>query len=86
VNDDSDWELIDGDRTVGLSDVGAPGYFAATVITGTGETHYVLAQYERLGDDTARYEFNCPAASHEQLGPLPLEYVRRLTISRRRPQ
>lgn len=83
MSDESDWDLVDGVGTVGLADVGAPGYFAATVITAAGETHYVLAEYERLGDSTADYDGQCPDAIHEQLGPLPLEFVKRIAIASR---
>ena len=81
-NDD---DLIDGRRTVRLADVGCADYVAAAAIKPDGSEHLVLARLDQLGDDTASgYDADCPQATHEQLGPLPLEFVRRLTISRRR--
>lgn len=72
------FDLPDRARCVGLGDVGLPDYAAATVIGSDGATHFVLAHGRALGDA------ECCDVAHEQSGPLPLEYVRRLTISRRR--
>src|SRR5258708_652543 len=81
MGDDTD--IIDSRRAVGLGDVGAPDYLAATVISADGSTELVLARRDALGDVTARYQSGCPDAIHEQLGELPLEYIRRITISQR---
>jgi hypothetical protein len=82
----SDDELLDENRTVRLHDVGQPDYVAAIAVSADGAEHAVLAHIGSLGDEHVRYDDTCPDATHEQLGQLPLEYVRRLTISRRRPQ
>ncbi|MGF2945834.1 hypothetical protein [Mycobacterium sp. Lab-001] len=78
------FDLPDRARCVGLGDVGLPDYAAATVIGSDGATHFVLAQGRALGDPDVRYDAECCDVAHEQSGPLPLEYIRRLTISRRR--
>lgn len=80
VNDDP--YLIDGNGTVSLADVGAPGYVAATAVRPDGATHFVLARLDAF-DDT-QYDGTCRDVSHEQCGQLPLEFVKRLTASRRR--
>lgn len=77
-----DWDLID--KAVSLDDVGSPGYMAAVTVDADGTKHLVLAHRESLGDATARFDADCAHVDHEQTGPLPLEYCRRLTISRRR--
>lgn len=77
-----DWEILD--RAVTLGDVGLTDYVAATAVSADGSTHLLLARRDRLGDETARYDAACSTVEHEQPGPLPLEYCRRLTICRRR--
>lgn len=77
-----EWDLID--NAVSLDDVGAPDYMAAVVVDAEGTKHLVLAHRKFLGDSTARFDAECSSIEHEQLGALPLEYCRRLTISRRR--
>ncbi len=88
--DDDDLDLIDPARSARLYDVGLPGFIAATAIGADGETHLVLAHGDALGDPTVRYDPDTLDALHEQRGPLPLEYVRRVTITsrthRRHPQ
>jgi hypothetical protein len=83
MNHDPDEDLIDEVRTACLCDVGAPGYLAATAVDPDGQTRFVIADLRRIDDDTARYDRHCRDVPHEQLGPLPLEYVKRLTISQR---
>jgi hypothetical protein len=75
--------IIDDARTTCLCDVGRPGYIAATAITAEGREHLVLAELNAIGDEHVLYDPTCTDIAHEQLGPLPLEFVRRLTISRR---
>lgn len=87
--DADDPDLIDDARTVTLADVGAPGYSAATAINPDGTTHLVLvSRLHLLRDSGTSYEPECPNATHEQLGRLPIEFARRFAISqrRRRPQ
>lgn len=71
------------DTPISLEDVGAPGYGAATAIDHNGDTHLLIVHLDALGDWQARYDPDCTDAIHEQLGPLPIEYIRRLTIALR---
>ncbi|WP_136245861.1 hypothetical protein [Mycobacterium intracellulare] len=76
------WDLIE--NAVSLDDVGSADYFAATAVDTDGAKHLVLAHRGSLGDSTVRFDAGCSGIDHEQTGPLPLEYCRRLAISRRR--
>jgi hypothetical protein len=73
--------LIDDERTACLCDVGQPDYWAAVCVTASGEDVLWLVSVEELNAEHPR----CGSGEqlHDQLGPLPLEYVRRLTITRR---
>lgn len=75
--------LLDNFRSACLCDVGAAKYVAAVAVAADGAEHLVLAQCSAVGDPTVRYDSTCRDIAHEQLGPLPIEFVRRLTISRR---
>jgi hypothetical protein len=75
--------LIDHDRTACLCDVGQTDYLAATVVTADGSAHLILAQRDAIGDERVRFDATCSDVDHEQLGALPLETVRRITISGR---
>lgn len=75
--------LIDDDHSAHLCDVGQRDYLAATVVRADGSAHLVLAQRDAIGDLDVRYDPDTAQAPHEQTGPLPLKYVRRLTISAR---
>ncbi|UXA14079.1 hypothetical protein KXD97_10025 [Mycobacterium sp. SMC-8] len=79
----NDAPIIDAARSVCLRDGGAPEYLAVTAVANDGSEHLVLAQRDSINDDTAVYDATCCDVAHEQLGPLPIEYVRRFTISRR---
>ncbi|BCP00703.1 hypothetical protein [Mycobacterium intracellulare] len=79
----TDQNLIDNTRSRCLCEIGC-AYIAATAVDIDGCEHLVLARRDSLGDPTVRYDADCSDIDHEQTGPLPLEYVRRLTISRRR--
>jgi hypothetical protein len=81
TNDDA--SLIDDSRTRCLCDVGGDDYLAATAVAADGSEHLLLARCDALGDENVRYDPNCSDVAHEQLGALPIEYVRRITISRR---
>lgn len=81
---DDDACLIDPGRTAFLCDVGGRGFLAATAVRPDGTSHLVVACLDVLGDADTKYDSACAHVEHEQVGPLPLEYVRRLTISRRR--
>jgi hypothetical protein len=75
--------IVDGSRTRCLCDVGSPGYLAVTAVAADGTEHLVLAESDSLGEGGARYDAACSDVAHEQAGPLPLEYVRRVTIAAR---
>jgi hypothetical protein len=75
--------LIDPDRTTCLCDAGNPDYLAATAVAADGSEHLLLAECDGIGDENVCYDPGCTDVDHEQLGALPIEYVRRLTISRR---
>jgi hypothetical protein len=80
---DPNGHLLGYDRSACLCDVGQADYLAATAITADGDEHLVLAKHSAIGDPTVRYDSSCRDVAHEQLGALPIEYVRRLTIIRR---
>ena len=69
-------------RTICLCDVGRPDCLAATAIAADGTEHLVLARVDAIGSHVG-YDPTCSAVDHEQLGALPLEYVRRITVSSR---
>ena len=79
--DRTDW--VDPHRTACLCDAGQPDYLAAVAIGPDGEQRLVLARRDAIGDSNVTYDGTCSDAVHEQLGPLPMEYVRRLTIASR---
>ncbi|BBY35885.1 hypothetical protein MMAN_58010 [Mycobacterium mantenii] len=73
--------IIDHRRSVALCDVGSH-YIAATVIDSDGIDYLMLASPDDIGTCTL-YDPTCVLAVHEQVGKLPLEYVRRIAVSRR---
>jgi hypothetical protein len=77
-----DGRLIDPARTACLCDVGDHDYAATVAVDHDGNETYWLIHKELLGEDGVDHGNEQPP--HEQLGPLPLDYVRRITISRRR--
>jgi hypothetical protein len=77
----TDSYLIDADRTICLCAAGQPDYIAATAVAADGGEHLVLALEAAVGDERVRYDARCRAVAHEQLGELPIEYVRRVTIA-----
>jgi hypothetical protein len=83
MNDDGAC-LIDPGRTAFLCEVGGRGFLAATAVRPDGTSHLVIACLGVLGDADTKYDSGCAHVEHEGIGPLPLEYIRRLTISRRR--
>jgi hypothetical protein len=64
-------------------DTALPGYAAVEAVDTCGATHYLLALVDAIGDEHIRYDPTCSDVIHDQLGPLPLEFVRRITISQR---
>jgi hypothetical protein len=82
MNEDrADW--IDTPRCACLCDVGGGDYLAAVAIGADGQERLILALRESLGDENVTYDPACSDATHERVGPLPLEYVRRITICSR---
>jgi hypothetical protein len=75
--------IIDDNHTAYLGDVGSRDYIAATAISADGSQHLVLAELASLGDENVRCNLTCPTVTHDQTGPLPIEFVRRVTVSRR---
>jgi hypothetical protein len=57
--------------------------FAAVVIDADGREDFVIVDELLLEEGNHTYHPDAPDAPHERLGPLPIEYVRRITISRR---
>jgi hypothetical protein len=78
-----DTHLVDPRRSADLDDVGQRAYYAATAVEADGAEHLVLVQRAGAGDPTIRYCSQCPDVEHEQTGPLPIEIVRRITITSR---
>jgi hypothetical protein len=66
----TDNNLLDGDRSAHLWDVGLDGYLAATAVASDGTEHFVLVLLDGLGDDDVVYDSACRNACHEQLGKL----------------
>ena len=73
--------ITDSRRATCLCDAGAPDYVATVAVDSDGCEHLVLAERYSIGDEHVRYDATCRDVPHEQTGPLPLEYVRRLMIS-----
>ena len=71
--------FIDEHRTVCLCSVGQPDYLAATAIRADGRETLVLAAVAAIGDEAAGYDAECRAVAHDQLGPLPDEFVARIS-------
>jgi hypothetical protein len=74
---------IDERASACLCDVGMPGYVAAVLVAGDGRQDLVLVDEELIGDAQHAYNHTTPEAVYDQLGPLPLEFVRRITVSSR---
>ena len=81
MSDEHPGSLIDYERAACLCDVGQPDYWAAVCVTASGEDVLWLVCKDELGAEHPR----CGSSDqpHERLGPLPLEVVRGITISRR---
>jgi hypothetical protein len=85
MDDESD-HLVDPRRSTSLCDVGQPDYLAAVIVTSEGTEHLLLAERKAIGDETVCFAATCPDIHHEQLGKLPAEYARRITVSRPTPK
>lgn len=75
--------LVDYHRSACLCDVGAPDYLLTVAIAADGTETFMLARHDAIGDPSITYRRDCPDAPHEQADRLPLEFVRRVTISQR---
>ncbi|OMB93209.1 hypothetical protein [Mycobacterium colombiense] len=76
--------IVDRARSACLCDVGLPAVDASVCVDEDGSTTFVLIDATRLGDERFTYNPTTPQAPHEQLGPLPIEFIRRIAIARRR--
>ncbi|MCV7100915.1 MULTISPECIES: hypothetical protein [Mycobacterium] len=80
---ENNWGIIDPNRTAALSDVGAPDYDAATVVSADGAANLVLVCRNSIDDERALYDSQCRSVPHEQLGALPLATVKRIAVAQR---
>jgi hypothetical protein len=79
----ADYYAPDPRRSAALADVGAPDYIAATMIDTDGSWYPMLARIDALGDPTAIVDATCAHVAYEQLGPVPIELLRAITIAYR---
>jgi hypothetical protein len=77
--------IIDHARSACLCDVGLPDVTASVCVTEDGHVDLVLINTRLLGDERFAYNPTTPEAPHDQLGQLPIAFVKRITVSRRRP-
>jgi hypothetical protein len=75
--------IIDSLRTACLCDVGCTDFVAVVVVGADGAEHLALAECVSINDEDVTCDTACSGVAHEQLGPLPLEYTRRITIALR---
>lgn len=80
---DDEWGLVDPARSAFLWDVGAPDFIAATIVSADGNAHLIVGPLEGLGDNNVRYQPSCPDVTHEQVGKLPIDIVKRIAIAQR---
>ena len=73
--------LIDPCRTTCLCDAGLPDYLAVTAVNSDGSTVILLAERDSIGDPEVRFDSACPAAPHEQVGPLPPRWQARVALT-----
>lgn len=74
---------IDWNRYADLTAWCQRACFAAVLIAADGHEDFVIIDELLLDKGNHTYRPDTPDAPHEQLGPLPLEYIRRITISQR---
>lgn len=75
--------IVDSARQACLGGHGSPGYTALVAVDREGRDWLLLAEEASLGDSEVRADWSCTAVAHEQLGALPLDVVRRITIATR---
>jgi len=76
---DANWDgvtFLDRQRSAPLWDVGAPGYLAAVGVDPDGEDVLALVSEEHLNVENAPQ--GCADQPHEQTGPLPAVWRRRI--------
>jgi hypothetical protein len=71
------------DRCASLGEAGRQDYYVASALDHDGNEHLVLVESRSVGDPAVRYDATCLDVDHEQVGPLPLEFVRRLAVAAR---
>ena len=76
--------IVDWHQAACLCDAGQPDYLGAVVVDAAGAQHLALVETEAIGDESVGLDARCRGVAHEQLGPLPLEYTRRLAVACRR--
>jgi hypothetical protein len=74
---------IDFERATHLCDAGNDDYWLAVTIGSDGAANLVLAEHKSIGNVNVTYDPTCRDVEHEQLGALPIEFVKRLTIAAR---
>ncbi|WP_343598890.1 hypothetical protein [Mycobacterium sp.] len=70
--------MIDPQRSACLCDAGLPGHALVTALDEHGTLRPVLAATDQVGDDAVRFDAECHAQAHEQLGLLPPAWVQRV--------
>ena len=70
--------LVDYARTACLCAASNADYLAALVVEADGTERLVLVEKASIGDPDAGYNAACPDAPHEQTGPLPSVFKRRV--------
>lgn len=77
---DANWDEVivpDLQRSALLWDVGAPGYLAAVGVDSDGEEYLALLEFYESGPRDP-VDVVCATARHEQVGPLPAVWRRRI--------
>ena len=77
--------IVDTERSACLCSAGGGPYVAATLITPDGRQDLVLVDWDKLGNPDYTYNADVPHATHEQPGPLPGYWTRRVAAVHRTP-
>lgn len=76
--------LVDSLRSVELhGNEETRGYMAAVGVDSSGHEYLALARVDLLGRRGHPVDLSCADVAHEQLGPLPLEFVRSIVVASR---
>ena len=73
--------IVDRHRSADLDDVGGRGMTLAVAVDAAGAEHLGVVERRTFGDRTTGFSLGSP--EHEQLGPLPLEVVKRVVAAQR---